>query len=128
MAAKPTILFVPGAWHSPEAFGQVISLLEKEAYKGIGISLPSVGADPPLKDISEDVKAIAKVIASEVDQEHDVVVVVHSYGGVPGCEAIKGFTRADQVAKGKKGGVVKLLFISACELAPDLGYEPSKRI
>ena len=127
MAAKPTILFIPGAWHSPEAFGQVISLLEKEGYKSIGVSLASVGAEPPLKDTSEDVKAIAKAIASEVDQEHDVIIAVHSYGGIPGCEAIKGFTKADQEAKGKKGGVVKLLFICACELAPRLDYEPSQR-
>jgi hypothetical protein len=91
-------------------------LLEKERYKFIGVHLASVGAEPPLKDMTEDVKAIRSVISSEVEQEHDVVVVVHSYGGVPGCEAIEGFTKADQEGKGKKGGVVKLLFICAFAL------------
>ena len=126
MAAKPTLVFVPGAWHSPEGFGQVISLLEKDGYKSVGVSLASVGAEPPLKDMSADVKAIAKVIASEVDQEHDVIVTFHSYGSVPGCDAIKGFTKADQKAKGKKGGVVKLLFICACELSLTFDDEPSE--
>jgi hypothetical protein len=91
-------------------------MLEKGGYKCIGVNLASVGAEPPLKDFSEDVKAVRDAISSEVEQEHDVVVAVHSYGGVPGCEAIKGFTKEDQAAKGKKGGVVKLLFICACEL------------
>jgi surfactin synthase thioesterase subunit len=93
-----------------------MSMLEREGYKCIGVNLASVGAEPPLKDMSEDVKAVRKAISSEVEQEHDVVVVVHSYGGVPGCEAIRGFTKEDQEAQGKKGGVVKLLFVCACEL------------
>lgn len=92
-----------------------MSLLEEMGYKCVGVNLASVGAEPPLKDMSEDVKAVRKAISSEVEQEHDVVVAVHSYGGVPGCEAIKGFTEGDQAAQGKKGGVVKLLFICACE-------------
>jgi len=116
MASKPTVIFVPGAWHTPEGYGKVMGLLEKEGYKCIGVNLASVGAEPPLKDTSEDIKVIRNAIASEVEQEHDVVVAVHSYGGVPGCDAIKGFTRADQEAKGKKGGVVKLLFICAFAL------------
>lgn len=91
-------------------------MLEKEGYKCIGVNLASVGAEPPLQDFSEDVEAVRNAISSEVEQEHDVAVVVHSYGGLPGCEAIKGFTKADQEAQGKKGGVVKLLFICACEL------------
>ena len=111
-----TIVFVPGAWHGPEAFGQVSSLLKKEGHKCVGVSLPSVGANPPLKDMSEDVKAVRDAISSEVEQGHDVVVAVHSYGGVPGNEAIKGLTKTDQEAKGKKGGVVKVLFICAFAL------------
>ena len=63
--------------------------------------------------MSKDVSAVRDAILSEVEKEHNIVVAVHSYGGVPGCEAIKGFTKADQEAKGKKGGVVKLLFICA---------------
>jgi hypothetical protein len=44
MAAKPTIFFVPGAWHLPDAFKEVATQLNAVGYRTRLISLPSIGA------------------------------------------------------------------------------------
>lgn len=38
---------------------------------------------------------------------------MHSYGGIPGTESVAGFARKDLAARGKKGGVVSLIYQSA---------------
>ena len=37
--AKPTIVFVPGAWHSPDCFSPTSALLEAQGYKFRGVTL-----------------------------------------------------------------------------------------
>lgn len=113
--SKPTIIFVPGAWHSPEVFSTVRTSLETHGYRTLGITLPSVGAEPPLKTWDPDVDAIRAAIQKAVDEEggRDVVLAVHSYGGLPASEACKGFAKADREKSGSKGGVVRLVYICA---------------
>ncbi|CAD6587374.1 MAG: hypothetical protein ASARMPREDX12_002827 [Alectoria sarmentosa] len=41
----------------------------------------------------------------------DVVIVMHSYGAVPGCQAITNIERSHRIKEGKKGGVISLFFI-----------------
>jgi hypothetical protein len=38
---------------------------------------------------------------------------MHSYGGIPGTESVKGRTRRDIAAQGEKGGVVALVNMAA---------------
>ena len=45
------------------------------------------------------------------EEEEDVIVVVHAYGGVPSSHAITGLERASRVRDGKRGGVVDLVFV-----------------
>lgn len=119
--SKPTIIFVPGAWHSPEVFSTVRTSLETHGYRTLGITLPSVGAEPPLKTWGPDVDAIRSAIQKAVDEEggRDVVLAVHSYGGLPASEACKGFGKADREKSGRKGGVVRLVYI--CAALVDVG-------
>lgn len=112
-SSKPTIVFVPGAWHSPEGYQDVISNLEPHGYKCVGIDLPTVGANPPKQDFNPDRDAISKAITDAAENGEDVVVVMHSYGGFPGTEAVKGLTRKDREGKGQNGGVVRLVYLTA---------------
>ena len=47
----------------------------------------------------------------------DVVIVMHSYGAVPGCQAITNLERSHRIKKGKKGGVISLFFIGGLLVA-----------
>ncbi|KEF51510.1 uncharacterized protein A1O9_12427 [Exophiala aquamarina CBS 119918] len=116
MAAKPVIVFVPGAWHPPTVFEPVTKRLEAAGYETKGVHLASVGAEVPLEDIEPDVKAIQSVIQSSADEGKDVLLVVHSYGGVVGSEAVQGLDKASREKAGKKGGVSHLYFCCAFAL------------
>lgn len=111
MSVKPTIILVPGAWHKANAYRPLSSGLESAGYKVIGIDLPSVVAegDEPTPDYDADRDVIAAAIKSEVDSGNQVAIVVHSYGGIPGSEAIKGFEK----------NVTRLVFL--CAFAVPLG-------
>jgi len=113
---KPTIILVPGAWHGPEAFAPVTSLLSGAGYTVTGITLPSVGASPALPNFDKDVAAIREAIVAAADQEQDVFVVMHSYGGVCGSEATKGLSKSDRRSDGKRGGVAGLVYLCAFAL------------
>lgn len=110
---KPTILFVPGAWHGPEIFDPLTSILQSLGYKTLSVSLPSVGASPPVEGFEPDVAAVRNALAPSVEAGSEVVVFAHSYGGVPASEAIKGLTKADLESQGKPGGVVHFILCAS---------------
>ncbi|MCJ1362788.1 hypothetical protein MMC16_001894 [Acarospora aff. strigata] len=127
-ASKPTVIFVPGAWHTPEVFGAVRKGLESHGYPTIGIVTPSVGAEPPLKSWEGDVNAIQVALRKVVDDGGDVVLVVHSYGALPACEAAKGFVKLQREKEGLKGGIVRLVYLCAILLSEGqslLGMSPT---
>ncbi|KAL0941534.1 uncharacterized protein CTRU02_204297 [Colletotrichum truncatum] len=117
MTTKPTFIFVPGAWHSATRFQPVTSQLEALGYKTRSVQLPSYGAEPPLSDFEPDVSAIRREIEMAADNEEDVVLFMHSYGGVVGCEACRGLDKVSRKKLGKLGGVIRLVFCSAFLLA-----------
>lgn len=107
---QPVILYVPGAWHSPDAFDKVIALLSAKRFPSRKIHLPSVGRSPSVSSIEPDVEAIRSAALSEMHQGHDVCVVCHSYGGVPTSQALKGLEQP-QTAEG--GRVSTIIYIAA---------------
>ena len=112
-SSKPTIVLVPGAWHPPDLYAPMTDLLVAEGYEYIGISLVSVSADPALENWDPDVELIHKIVLGVLDQGKDVVLAVHSYGGLVGSEAMKGLGKKQRESEGKKGGVVHLVYICA---------------
>jgi len=95
MSDKPTLVSVPGAWHSTETWNKVFSILEAKQFKCVSVALPSTAGNIATT-FGEDVEAVRDAILEETKQGHDVVVVVHSYGGAVGQSAIKGFSRPKQ--------------------------------
>ncbi|KAJ5698564.1 hypothetical protein N7462_000569 [Penicillium macrosclerotiorum] len=104
MASSTSVLFVPGAWHSPQCF-DVIRGLEADNYNTEVVHLPSVDPVIPHLDFAEDVCEIRKKINIAVNAGQRVLVVVHSYGGLPGCEAIRGLDWETRQRQGQPGGV-----------------------
>ena len=121
---KPTFLLVPGAWHQPDIYSNVIDNLSAHGYPTVSLPLPSAGAVPPNTSFNEDVNAIRASLTKLVDtEEKEVILVVHSYTGMPGTEAPKGLGRKERQEKGLKGGVVRLVFIMA--FAMPEGFQPT---
>ena len=111
---KPTLIFTPGAWHTPEVFGTVISKLEAVGYKCIALSLLAAGHEPPVKSLQPDIAAIHGAVFKEIQENgNDVMMVPHSWSGTVVSGALDGLSKAERERKGEKGGVVKLAYITA---------------
>ncbi|KAF9728988.1 hypothetical protein PMIN06_010440 [Paraphaeosphaeria minitans] len=109
---KPTILFVPGAWHLPSCYDLVSTPLSAAGFPVLSVSLPS-NSHTPIPSFEPDIAAIRAALKPLVESEKNVVLVAHSYGSVPANEAIKGLTRREREARGEQGGVLHYVFISA---------------
>ncbi|KAJ9608958.1 hypothetical protein H2200_006729 [Cladophialophora chaetospira] len=125
MSTKPTLVFVPGAWHRAETWSKLTSLLEQQNhFKTISVTLPSTTSNPAAT-LKDDIDAAQEVLRAETAQGHDVVVVMHSYGGIIGQSSIKGLTCSkdqDQTTPSttasKSGHVVGLVLISTGFVGP----------
>ncbi|KAK5693876.1 hypothetical protein LTR17_024942 [Elasticomyces elasticus] len=111
---NPTIIIVPGAWHSgTKHFKPLTSRLETAGYTVIPLDLPSIGDTPSPTGFQDDITYIAAAISRVADQGQDVVLVMHSRGGHCGSDAAQGLSKADREAAGKKGGIVRLVYLCA---------------
>ena len=121
--ANPTIVFVPGAFHSPEHYRPISALLEASFYPSLTVPLPSIGARASSASYRDDVRAIRSTLHELVeDQGRDVLLAIQSYGVVPGCPAGGGLAKSALVKGGTNGGGVHVLFMAA------LLVEPGRRL
>ncbi|OJD14079.1 hypothetical protein AJ78_05556 [Emergomyces pasteurianus Ep9510] len=109
---KPTIVFVPGAFHTPAIFDPVLPFLHGAGYSTTAVYLPSIGVSPGIPDLSPDVEALRVVVGGLAEMGREILIVAHSYGGVPTTESLKGLSKKEREAEGQAGGVISLLFIS----------------
>lgn len=110
----PTILFVPGFWEGPTVFDEVISQLQSTNLKTQVVALPSTGTiSPGNPDMNDDIAAVRTVVQKLVDAGEDILMVLHSGGGFIGSSAIEGLTAKARMDKGLKGGVTKLVLLTA---------------
>ncbi|KAJ5113306.1 hypothetical protein N7456_001840 [Penicillium angulare] len=113
ISSKPTILFVPGAWHLPEVFDEARASLTARGFPSAAVALPSIGAEPPTQGLADDTIAVHNEAERLCDEGKEVVVVAHSYGGLVGAGAVKGLSYAERQNAGKSGGVIMLVYIAA---------------
>ena len=119
MSKSTTIIFVPGAWHTPDAFSQVASILESKGYNTELISLASVGPKTHLKDFQPDVKLIRDAITRAADANQKVILVGHSYGGIPMTEAAHNLSYITRRSQGHEGGVTHLFYMCSFIIPAD---------
>jgi len=113
MSTKPTVVLVHGAFHSPDCYHLITPKLEALGYPVATVALASVGKTHPNATYLDDVTAIHKVMLPILDEGKEVVVVAHSWGGVPGAASIEGHNIAERSARGEKGGVKSILMIAS---------------
>jgi pimeloyl-ACP methyl ester carboxylesterase len=109
---KPTIVLVHGAWLTPDCWSLVTSQLKEYGYPFQAIQLPSAGGD--LATTVEDDAAHIRMTTSELAATgKDVILVLHSYGGIPGTESAKGLLKKDREAEQKTGGIISMVYVTA---------------
>lgn len=123
--SKPSFLFVPGSYCLPSLYQSIFDGVSQAGYDINGIHLPSVGLssgngrDGPGPSMYEDADAIAREAERLADKGIDLIIVGHSYAGVPMSQAPKGLSKNERQAQGRPGGVVHLGYMTA--LIPPIG-------
>jgi hypothetical protein len=110
---RPAIVFVSGAFHKVESYAPTTDLLKQDGYDVIGVTLASVDQDPPQPNWDEDIAGIRNATLSAINEGKDVVAVAHSFAGLPVSDAMKGLSKAEREKVGLKGGVMRLVYITA---------------
>lgn len=112
MSVKPTIALVPGSFSTTAAYDKLIEQLSKHGYPILRIGLKSVGGIVPATSL-DDAAHIQSTLLPLVENGKEIVVIMHSYGGIPGTDGTKGLAKVDQTAAGKTGGVIALVYVAA---------------
>ncbi|KAJ9401371.1 hypothetical protein DTO282F9_1568 [Paecilomyces variotii] len=112
---KPSIVIVPGSFSPAFLYELLAENLRKFGYETIIGELPSVICKPPQPGatMEEDAAAFHQIIERLCDQDKSVVILTHSYGGMVGNESAKGLSKTDRETQGRKGGVVKLVYLTS---------------
>lgn len=111
--SKPTIVLAPGAWHTPDCYDLARAELHKRGWETEAVAYPSVGAEPPTKGLADDAAAVRSTLERLADAGKEIVLVVHSYGGLVGQNALEGLGYKQRQAAGKKGGVIVFVYLAA---------------
>jgi alpha-beta hydrolase superfamily lysophospholipase len=87
--AKPYIILVHGAYHQPSHWDLLVGLLQSAGYSTFAPKLPSSGASPLPGVFDADVSSVKQAILDAIAEGvTSIVPVFHSYGGIPGFEAL----------------------------------------
>ncbi|KUI59066.1 Pyrethroid hydrolase [Cytospora mali] len=114
MASKPTIVIVPGAWQLTTGYAPFADLLRQSGFDTKCVTMPSTGGTQlPLTGLAEDIAAVRAVIQSLVDAGKEVVLLVHSAGGVSGSGGVRGLDVKTRKKAGLSGGVTRVIYMAA---------------
>ncbi|KAI1820726.1 Alpha/Beta hydrolase protein [Xylaria intraflava] len=107
----PVILIVPGAFGTPAGFDKLAPHLDGlQTHPG---AYPSCNHPDPLNaTCAADITAVRSIILSLLDQQRDVVILAHSYGGVVAGGAAKDLDRETRKAQDHSSAVVGLVYIA----------------
>jgi hypothetical protein len=109
---KPSILLIPGSFALPEFYDTIADGVKAKGYEMQALHLPNVGLRTgPRVRATNYVRRCC--LHCQRDREARVILIAHSYGGVPMTESSKGLGKEERQRRGKKGGIVNLAYLTA---------------
>lgn len=121
---KPTILVIQDRFQTPAVYRDLEDRLISLGYPTVHPLLPTCGdaEDPnfPSLTLLDDATAVQSELVRLVnDEQETVMVVMHSYGGLVGSDAIlEAISYKKRREHGLRGGVIHLFFVGALLLWP----------
>jgi pimeloyl-ACP methyl ester carboxylesterase len=118
--ATPTVVIVPGSFAPSKHYRVFTDSLERHGIDSRVIDTPSVGkrGNLPPATMSDDAEEITNLVSKLLDEGKEVVLMTHSYGGIPGTQSLSKLSRKAREAEGKKGGVDKIIYLASVVLQP----------
>lgn len=109
---KPAIVLVHGAWHVPEHYSDFIQQLQQAGFEVVCPRLPTCDETKRLTaDLFSDARVVRSHVNSLIDKSREVIMLLHSYGGAVGTEAVKGLSMRERATKELHGGVIHLIYM-----------------
>lgn len=80
-----------------------------------------------MASFGDDVQAVQDAVQSQTSQSRDVILVLHSYGGMVGQSAMKGFTRTGEASRpttttAETGHIIGLVNIATGYAQPNMTF------
>ncbi|KAL5591138.1 hypothetical protein FOBRF1_014695 [Fusarium oxysporum] len=114
----PTVVGVPGAWHIAESFDAVKKTFKARNYDFVSQNAPGlVDRDSSVTKDAESLRT--NLLEPLVKAGKDVILMMHSYGGIYGSQAVQGLSKREREQSGQMGGIVTLIYVAA--LVPVVG-------
>ncbi|RAH81717.1 alpha/beta-hydrolase [Aspergillus japonicus CBS 114.51] len=111
---SPTIVLVHGAWHTPANYAPFITDLESRGFIVHCPHLPScTNTSPPPATYQDDVTTVRNLVTGLVNNGERVLMILHSYGGAIGTDAVQGLDLPTRAAQNLPGGIIHLLYLCA---------------
>ncbi len=117
VSSKPTLLVVHGGWHVPASYDKLSTALRAAGFEVHVPRHPSANQSrPPNADLSTDSEQIRVYATSLVEAGRTVAVLMHSYGGQVGTNALYGLSTEARTANGLPGGISHLICLASFAL------------
>ncbi|KAG5762741.1 hypothetical protein H9Q72_009141 [Fusarium xylarioides] len=115
---KPVIAIVQGAWHRASHYQGLVQSLTDKGFTVLQPDNVTAGNDEDIKGKThvDDVEAVRQSLQPALDEGKRIVLVCHSYGGIPGSAAVEGYQVHEREAKGLSGGISHVVYIAAFAL------------
>ncbi|KAI0142743.1 alpha/beta-hydrolase [Xylariaceae sp. FL1272] len=136
--SEPSFVFATGSFAPPEFYDNIVADITAKGYEIKVLQLPTVGPalggnlDKTPPTLYDDAKFIKGEVEKLADAGKEVILVAHSYGGMPATESTKGLSLEERQAQGKQGGLVRLAYKTCVVGSPGecsadvLGQRPGK--
>ncbi len=113
-ASRTLFVVVPGASQSPSHYASLLHLLHSQGYPTLSALLPTTGTGEQVTAEDDAAYIRSRMLLPVLDVEkHNVIIVTHSYSGMPGSAAATGLGKADRAAQGKMTSVLGQIFIAS---------------
>lgn len=111
-AHRPAVVIVPGAWHPGHLYIPFANQLNEAGFSTTIAPISSLSSGEPSKaDCRADAEAIRRHLVGIFEKEgKDVILVAHSYGGIPGGASAHGLMKSSEA---QAAGVIGLIYVSA---------------
>ena len=112
--AKPVLVIVPAAAQSPSHYAYLTHLLQSQGYGVLSALLPTVGTGLPITAADDAEYIRSRMLLPVLDiEKRDVVIISHSYSGMPASAAAQGLGPSDRKAAGKATAVLGQVFVAS---------------
>lgn len=111
----PTIVGVTGMWHPGSCFDDLATVFEKRGYPFVSQDAPGILSEDPINStVDMDAESLRQnILLPLLAEGKDIILLMHSYGGVYGSAAVHGLSRKEREKAGQEGGIVGLVYVTA---------------